>query len=1192
VAGGIHTCHEPSFWCIFDMLGAFSRSQQIRPFDQRADGILAGEGCGFVILRKLSDAIKDEQKIYAVIKGVGVSSDGIGTSLMRPAAKGQIRAIQSAWQEANLDYNTIGYLEAHGTATPVGDKTELESMGRVFGTRGNQRPVGFGSVKSMIGHAMPAAGMAGLIKTALALYHGKLPPTLHCEEPLADFLNTRFNPVQNLTDWDDLPRRAGVNAFGFGGINAHVVLDGYNVQIKSTTQRTITNGVNFDREEEVVLMARKSNDELIGALLKRDFVTGDGPFRIALFNPADDRIKKAIEIVQRRKPWRNGLDIWYTPEPLLFANYKTAFVFPGLDGLSTYEVKSITDHYHLKEPQYTNNSDLVKLAMRVTETSAILDFVLKQNGVRPDTVAGHSLGQWSAHLSAGMIDFDSVTKLHQILDEKQTEVSDTLFLNAGCSRESINEVLGQLEDVYLSNDNCPHQVVVCGSREGIDKCKILLGKKQIINHVLPFQSGFHTPFAEKYIDELRENTALLNYSKPKIPVWSATTASPYPDSIDSIKKLQVEHLLNPVRFRELTEKLYENGVRVFVQIGGGALTGFIDDTLKGKNILTISAISNKRSGLSQLWRLMAALFVEGKVVNMEGMPLAKSSQKTLIRKLQLGTPLAKQFKPLEYPLQGVANKVIANHSLSTPILKAFNESLSKMNHMQTEIAEALQKKLPGSTKIHGTYQKQATETARSFSDELNISLETHPYLIDHSMVRQRHGWHCVEDCVPVIPLTMTLELLAELAQKKMPGKKVHKVLNFKVHQWLNVSKPFHKTVKGEINDIDTVRLVIDNYAEADIVLKDKLDEPPLAYIKDIGNPVAMPITQEYIYKECMFHGPRYQGIERLDAMGDKGLRGVIVSKEGKGSLLDNAGQMIGLWLSITLPYNHMSFPIKIDEVQFFGDMHVQQGQMECLCRLRELDEEFAVSDIELRQNGKTWALLKGWRNRRLEMEHHFWKVCVAPQENKLSQEVAPGIFVFKNAYRRVSSWQLVFNRFCNQYEKEKYETFSLKKRKSWLISRVALKDAVRTLIERTTGEKLFPAEFTSKSDSLGRPYVEGASVKDVKVSLAHKNDYAVAAARMNEAIGVDIEEIKERTNEFIETAFHMDELDLFPKDDLLRWLTRAWVAKEAYGKYKGIGLMGNPKKIKIEEINGPNLRIESNWIKTIEFQNYIIGWTE
>ncbi|MGH7174709.1 MAG: polyketide synthase, partial [Gemmataceae bacterium] len=230
IAAGVFLSLSPSFLHVFASLGALSTSGMMRPFDQRADGMLAGEGGGAVLLKRLADAIHDENEIYAVVKGVGSASDGREVDVLAPSSAGQVHALENAYADAGIERDTVGYLELHGTGTVAGDLTELATIKTFFGTvREPATARAMGSVKSMIGHCMPAAGIAALIKTALALSNKILPPSLHCEEPrpeLADapfFFNTQTRPwVHNPSHG---PRRAGVNAFGFGGINAHIVLE-------------------------------------------------------------------------------------------------------------------------------------------------------------------------------------------------------------------------------------------------------------------------------------------------------------------------------------------------------------------------------------------------------------------------------------------------------------------------------------------------------------------------------------------------------------------------------------------------------------------------------------------------------------------------------------------------------------------------------------------------------------------------------------------------------------------------------------------------------------------------------------------------------------------------------------------------------------------------------------------------------
>jgi acyl transferase domain-containing protein len=231
LTGGVHASTPSIIVLGFCLLGALSRRREIRPFDRRADGTILGEGLGLLVLKRREDAERDGDRIYAVIRGVGTSSDGRAMGLLAPRLEGEELALRRAYGSADVDPRTVELIEAHGTGTPVGDRTEIEALRRLRGPRAGGAPTcAIGSVKSMISHTMEAAGAAAVIKTALALHHKVLPPTLHCDEPnpaleldTTDlYVNTETRP------WihgGRTPRRAGVSAFGFGGINAHVILE-------------------------------------------------------------------------------------------------------------------------------------------------------------------------------------------------------------------------------------------------------------------------------------------------------------------------------------------------------------------------------------------------------------------------------------------------------------------------------------------------------------------------------------------------------------------------------------------------------------------------------------------------------------------------------------------------------------------------------------------------------------------------------------------------------------------------------------------------------------------------------------------------------------------------------------------------------------------------------------------------------
>lgn len=1182
IAGGVHLGQNAAFWSIFSQLGALSRQEKIKPFDQNADGLIIGEGCGFVVLKRLEDAQKDGDKIYAVIKGTGVSSDGSGTSVMSPAVKGQIKAIQQAWENAGVESNDIGYLEAHGTGTPLGDKVEIETLKQFFGQDAGLAKAGIGSVKSNIGHAMPAAGIAGLIKTSLALYHGIIPPTLNCEQPIDQLSETRFAAVQQPIDWDQsgLPKLAAVNAFGFGGINAHVVLTA------------------FDRpkKDPVLVIARQTHQELIEALEHEDYSKGDGNYRLAVFNPTPDRLKKALKIAVKNTPWRNKQDIWYTNKPLLTTGGKVAFVFSGLDGLSGGEVETVAQYFNIEVDEKENQEGLLSEALKVLNKSSVLDQALKQLGVKSDMNAGHSLGEWLAARSSELAEESSVMNLLKVLNPETFDLKDSRFIAVGCGLHILQPIVESIPDLYLSNDNCPQQVILCGSQSALAELVPILKAKQIFHQILPFQSGFHSPFVADKLELILDGMQNMQFRKTTTPLWSATTLEVYPEGFEAIRQLSAEHLIKPVRFRELTEKLYAEGARVFIQVGSGGLTGFIDDTLKGKDISTITANVPIRSGITQLQRVLAALFIEGKEVGLEFLGNLKSNplKKSKGIKLELGSPIIHDLQSLKGIIikqpQPAAPVNFPVHS-SNPVLQAFNENMVEMMNMQSEIIQlfenpALQPAIQRDLAVEKTFPPKRI----NFEKLLDVSLDNCPYLIDHALLRQPKGWPTVEDMDPVIPMTMIFELFAEIAHEQSPAEKVQKIMNIRVFQWMNVVKPFRETVTGEWKDQQKVYLNLERFANAEVQLAAELSTAPTRNF-DIGEPLNIDRTTEQIYDAHMFHGPGYQGIKKLTAVGTKGITGIIAAGNGKGSLLDNAGQLFGLWLQLTLTKDRIAFPVKIQEIEFFGDLYDQKGDFECTSVLTEINDEFATADIVMKRDGQIWAILSGWQNRRLEIDEPLWNVSMSPLHNRLSAEIAPGVFMFNNAYTRVVSWDFILKRYFNQTEKQHHQNLLPNKRRTWMISRVAVKDAVRNLLNTQKQQACYPITFEIYSDEFRKPYVKGGLTDGIQVSIAHKGTDAVAIARLDEAVGIDIELIEARSPAFFDLVFTEIEMLLLEGRDKTEWATRFWVAKEAYGKYLGKGLQGNPKAYTVSHIDGEELTINNKVIKTIKHHNYIIGWT-
>ncbi|HEY1467064.1 MAG TPA: beta-ketoacyl synthase N-terminal-like domain-containing protein, partial [Acidimicrobiales bacterium] len=661
LAGGVHLCHDVTLWSVFTQLGALSPSQQIRPFDRGADGLLIGEGAGMVALKRLEDAERDGDRVYGVLCGLGVSSDGRDVSLMKPSAAGQVLALERAWSESGLDPASCGLIEAHGTATPTGDAAELETLGRFFGpgpgsrTDDDRYPDGgravIGSVKSMIGHAMPAAGAAGLIKAVLAVHHGMAPPTLHCDEPDPGLEGTRFRTSPTAVDWDVDPslRVAAVNAFGFGGINTHVVLRAHADAVGRRGGRRRGPGRHHPETPgpavaaqptrdggagpipppggRVVLLAAHDPAALRSQLDAPDLLQRDdrlrpppstaGPFRLALVDPKPARVDLARRVVAGSKPWRGRNDVWFSPGGLLERGGKLAFVFPGVEPNQDSDASAVAQHFGWRPPDRLGETDLERQSRSILWTGRILDAALRRLGVAPDGVAGHSLGEWSGLIATGMVPQAIVDELSNGLLPTQLRVPDVTYLMVGADVAKATAAVSGLPSMAVSHDNCHHQSVLCGDAAGCAEAARRLREAGVICQELPIKSGFHSPAFAPYLGPFQETYARIEFAPPEVPLWSATAVAPYPDDPEGVRQLSLRHLVEPVRFRQLAEAMYDDGFRVFVQMGFGSVGAFLEDTLHNRELATLSAGSAKHPGMAQVLRLAAGLWSEGAPVRFE-----------------------------------------------------------------------------------------------------------------------------------------------------------------------------------------------------------------------------------------------------------------------------------------------------------------------------------------------------------------------------------------------------------------------------------------------------------------------------------------------------------------------------------------------------------------------------------------------
>ncbi len=1203
VAGGMHLCDDLSFWNVFTQLGAISRTQQIRPLDRRADGLLIGEGAGVFLLKRLTDALRDGDRIYAVVKGTGLSSDGRERSLMDPRSEGQVLAVRRAWKAAGLDPATIGLLEAHGTGTPAGDRAELSTLAQVFGDRVQGSP-GIGSVKSMIGHTMPASGAASLIKTALALYHGFLPPTLHCEEPHELLAQSGFRPIHQAEPWEaptGHPRRAAVNAFGFGGINSHVVLEA----APGGSAEPIAPPPKAPQAPQMLFLAADSREALLKALETGQATKPRGSHRLVIQDPTPERREIAHKLVERGKRWSGRKDIWYSPGGLAQEGGKIAFLFPGVDGRFNPQVEDVARHFHQPLPRHHNaQGDLVTISAGIVEVGLLLNTVLAELGIRPDAIAGHSIGEWTGALASGLTPPEEADRfIDEIVPAMSLEVPGVLFGAVGCGAEQAARAIEGLKDIAVSHDNCPHQSILCGVEESMDLALQRLKSEGILTEKLPFRSGFHSPLFREYLQPLAVAFSSFSLGPAEPPLWSATTVSPYPSEPDEIRALWIDHLLKPVRFREVTERLYEEGVRVFIQLGTGRLMGFVEDSLRGQPHAAIAANAENRSGIEQLRRLLAELWCEGYPVRLQRLGLEPKAVPALARPLalelstrpvHLDHPIVQptQVSPpalaAELPLESSEPVMAELARMQQDLLTVSRDVVMAWNRVRTGQPTARVRAVPPGPPSAAAPAATAPAAApppaataptqpsgpRKATRVRHFSLESMPFLIDHSFMRQPEGWANPTDRFPVVPFTMSVDLVMEAAQELLPELVPVGLERIRANRWIEVTPPVDVEINAAFDGGTKVNVSIGEYFTATVLMARSYPPAPAPRPLAIGEQDRPWANARQFYEDrWMFHGPGYHAVTDVGPMGLKGLHGKAKALPARGSLLDAAGQIAGYWCACHATENQEALPFRIDRILFYGPHPETGAELQCDVNIREFTDLWGRFDIDMHRGGRVWARVEGWEDRRFEADPRMRKALVWPEHNIFAEPDAEGFVIARETWRSASSRYFVARRWLDFEDMEKYSAKNPRAQRSWLLGRIAAKDAVRRwLWDRGHGPR-FPIEVKVRNQASGRPVASGPFSEDLRISIGHCETMGVAMLAVGRDVGIDVEKIAPRDPALISSAFTESELALLPSADHDEWLTRLWTAKEAVGKLLGTGLAGKPRSFELSEIDGERLRV-------------------
>jgi phthiocerol/phenolphthiocerol synthesis type-I polyketide synthase E len=651
LAGGVSIQTPQRRGYLFQPGGLCSSDGHCRTFDADAEGTVFGSGVGVVVLRRLEDAIADRDHVIAVIRGSAVNNDGSGKlGYTAPSVAGQAEVIRTAQSMAQIEARSISYVECHGTATPLGDPAEITALTNAFRVSTNDTNFcAIGSVKTNVGHLDAAAGVAGLIKTALALENAELPPSLHYEKPnpQIDFSSTPFFVNSSLKEWPNAngPRRAGVSSFGIGGTNAHVVLEEASKPQSHPSDRpkqilcvSAKTPLALDHASKRLANFLVENADLEPANVAYTLQTGRDTFR-------HRRAVVCAKLSEAVPALLGESQAWSVTQEAFGTARQVIFMFPG--GGSQY--LQMGAGLYAAEPTFRHHLDLcseilapllscdlrshlfpqeqspeaVEL-MRGTEIGLPALFAVEYAlahlwmkwGLRPTAMIGHSLGEYTAACLSGVLTLEDALGIVATRARLMSRLSPGAMLSLPLNLDEVEPYL--TAGLSVAAINGPAQTVVSGTVAAVENLERLLEEKEIESRRLRISVSSHSPLVDPILPEFQAFVSKLRTNAAQIPYISNLTGDWITPEMVEDKLYWVNHLRQTVQFHPGMEALLAKPDRIFLEVGpANALTTLAQALItKERAVIALPSMRHpydQETDESFLHRAAARLWAHGAV---------------------------------------------------------------------------------------------------------------------------------------------------------------------------------------------------------------------------------------------------------------------------------------------------------------------------------------------------------------------------------------------------------------------------------------------------------------------------------------------------------------------------------------------------------------------------------------------------